>query len=262
MDQRIPIPETDIVAMDNIAPGLRGLRIQFVNVFLLRGNGRWVLVDAGIPGSGGRILRWAEQVTRGERPAYIVLTHGHFDHAGAAYDLAERWHIPVYAHPLEAPYLIGSRQYPPPTPGAGGGLMAVLSPLCPSGPFDLKDRLRLLGDSTSLPDQPEWTWLHTPGHTEGHISLFRESDRTLIVGDAFCTTKSESFLAVATQRPELHGPPAYYTSDWEAAHRSVQRLADLAPNIAAPGHGLPFAGPDFAAELGELSMRFEELAVP
>jgi glyoxylase-like metal-dependent hydrolase (beta-lactamase superfamily II) len=37
-----------------------------------------------------------------------------------------------------------------------------------------------------------WKWIHTPGHTEGH-GVLQESDGTIIVGDAFTTTKQESF---------------------------------------------------------------------
>ena len=35
------------------------------------------------------------------RPVAVLLTHGHFDHAGAAAQVAEAYHIPVYAHELE-----------------------------------------------------------------------------------------------------------------------------------------------------------------
>jgi glyoxylase-like metal-dependent hydrolase (beta-lactamase superfamily II) len=84
----------------------------------------------------------------------------------------------------------------------------------------------------------------------------------LIVGDAFCTTKQESFFAVATQRPELHGPPAYFTTDWDAARDSVQRLAALHPAFIAPGHGQPVAGGDTTRSLDELADRFDEVARP
>jgi hypothetical protein len=95
------------------------------------------------------------------------------------------------------------------------------------------------------------------------VSLFRDVDRTLIVGDAFCTTKQESFFAaLATQRPELHGPPAYFTTDWDAARDSVQRLASLHPAFIAPGHGQPMAGDDAMRALIELSERFDEVARP
>jgi len=262
MEDQITIPKQDVATLDHIVRGVKGLRILFVNAYLLSTNDTHVLIDAGLPGTGGHIRRWTEEVTNGKKPDYILLTHGHFDHAGAAKELADYWSIPVYAHPLEEPYLNGTRAYPPPDPAAGGGLMAVLSPLYPAGPFSVQPHLRLLEDRTSVPGLPEWRWLHTPGHTEGHISLFRDSDRTLIVGDAFFTTKAESFLAVATQRPEMHGPPAYYTSDWQSARRSVEQLAALEPATAVPGHGLPISGAHVAATLSELAGRFDEVAIP
>jgi hypothetical protein len=82
------------------------------------------------------------------------------------------------------------------------------------------------------------------------------------VGDAFCTTKQESVLAIATQKPELHGPPAYYTSDWDAAHRSVELLANLRPHAEAPGHGLPMAGPEVADKLQILAKDFDRVSRP
>ena len=85
----------------------------------------------------------------------------------------------------------------------------------------------------------------------------------LLVGDAFCTTKPESFFEVAgVQQPELHGPPAYFTSDWAAARRSVEYLATLQPSILAPGHGKPLAGPDVASALERLASDFDAIAVP
>jgi hypothetical protein len=79
--------------------------------------------------------------------------------------------------------------------------------------------------------------------TAGHISLFRESDRLLIAGDAVSTTKQESFMAIASQRAELHGPPAYMTTDWDRARESVEQLAALRPATIAAGHGQALAGP-------------------
>ena len=104
--------------------------------------------------------------------------------------------------------------------------------------------------------------LPAPGHTDGHVSFYRERDRILIAGDAVSTTKAESLLAIATQRPELHGPPAYYTSDWDAAKRSVEKLAELRPFTVAPGHGKPMAGPEVADALMDLAVRFDEVARP
>ena len=96
---------------------------------------------------------------------------------------------------------------------------------------------------------PGWVWVATPGHSPGHVSLFRDEDRLLIAGDAFVTTKQESLLSVLTQRKEIHGPPMYYTPDWNAARNSVRRLAELRPQIAATGHGMPMDNPRLCERL-------------
>lgn len=48
----------------------------------------------------------------------------------------------------------------------------------------------------------------------GHISLFREVDKILIVGDAFTATKQESLLSVITESDDVKGPPAQYLLDF------------------------------------------------
>jgi glyoxylase-like metal-dependent hydrolase (beta-lactamase superfamily II) len=258
---KIDVPEEQVVPLDEVAPGVRGLRIAFVNVFAVtHPDGSWTLVDAALPFSETLIRRWVEKHFS-SAPNAIVLTHGHFDHVSAAGALAEGWDVPIYAHRLEFPYLTGQSDYPPPNVGAGGGLMSLLSPLYPRGPVNLGARLRELpfagSEPASMPQMPGWEVIQTPGHTPGHVSFFRPGDRVLLVGDAFCTTKPESFFEAAiAQTPELHGPPSYFTSDWEEAGRSVRRLADLAPTIVAPGHGKPLAVAQVPQELQRLAREF------
>ena len=224
---------------------------------------QWTMVDAGLPFSAGFILKAAEKrYGRHSRPNAIVLTHGHFDHVGALKTLAEKWDVPIWAHELEAPYLDGRSSYPPPDPTVGGGMMARLSPLYPAGPIDISHRLQILPADGSVPPLPGWRWIHTPGHTPGHISLFREGDRTLIAGDAFVTTKQESVYDAITKPYEMHGPPAYFTSDWTAAWESVQRLAGLRPALALTGHGLPVSGKRLTQDLDWLLMNFDRIARP
>ena len=264
--EKIEIPDNQIAPMDEIASGLTGLKIAFVNVFgVMHQDGAWTLIDAAIPFSASRIRHWAEK-TFGRAPNAIVLTHGHFDHVSAAKDLADEWQVPIYAHPLEFPYLTGQQEYPAPNWAAGGGAQSLMSPLYPRGPVDLGSRLVALpgeGAELSLAELPGWKLLHTPGHTPGHVSFFRESDRTLLVGDAFCTTKPESFFdANFTQPAELHGPPSYFTQDWAAARESVRKLAALEPDTVAPGHGKPLTGENVAASLRRLAAEFDAIAVP
>jgi glyoxylase-like metal-dependent hydrolase (beta-lactamase superfamily II) len=259
---KIEVAAEQTVPLDTIAAGLVGLRILMVNVFAVAGEAGWTLVDAGLNGSAGRIHRWATKHFGDAPPNAIVLTHAHFDHVGAVDDLIESWDVPVYVHPEEFPYVTGVHSYPSPDPSVGGGLMARMAALYPRSPIDLGTRVKILPSDGTIPVLPGWRWIHTPGHTAGHVSLFRDADRALIVGDAFCTTKQESFLAVATQRPELHGPPSYFTTDWDAARDSVRRLASLHPGFIAPGHGQPMAGDQTLRALTELAGRFDELARP
>jgi glyoxylase-like metal-dependent hydrolase (beta-lactamase superfamily II) len=254
----------DIVnATDQVTADIGRLRNAFVNVYLVGTAQTWVLIDAGLPGSQDAIIDAAEErFGSGAVPTAIIMTHGHFDHVGAFPELFERWDVPVYAHPLELKHLTGQEDYPPPDPTVGKGAMALLSFAYPAKAIDLGARVRALPDDGSVPGLPGWRWVHTPGHTAGHISLWREPDRCLIAGDAFVTVEQESLYKVVRQAEEVHGPPAYFTPDWAAARRSVQHLAALDPDIAATGHGTPMRGAALKDGLARLVRDFDEIAVP
>lgn len=144
MAQQISITE-DAVAhasgdtVSVLSSDLAYKRLAIVNVVLVglagAGDRGWVLIDAGVIGSKSAIKHAAEErFGVGARPAAIVMTHGHFDHVGVLEALAAEWDTPVWAHPLERPYLDGSAAYPPADPSVGGGLMTLLSPLYPTKP--------------------------------------------------------------------------------------------------------------------------------
>ena len=270
MAQQIPITEAAIAAASGdavgiLAPDLAYKRLAIVNVVLVgpadAGDRGWVLIDAGVPGSRSAIkAAAAERFGASSRPAAIVMTHGHFDHVGVLETLAAEWDVPVWAHALERPYLDGRAAYPPADPTVGGGLMALLSPLYPTAPVNVGARLHDLPADGSIPPMPGWRWIHTPGHSVGHISLIRGGD--LIAGDAFVTTAQESVYAAAVQEPELHGPPKYFTPDWQAARRSVEALAALEPELAITGHGRPMQGAALREALRRLAAEFDAVAVP
>lgn len=238
-------------------------RLAIVNVVFWGRADHWVLIDAGVKGSAGRIRNTAEaRFGAGAKPAAIVLTHGHFDHVGALQELAETWDVPIYAHAKELPYLSGRSQYPEPDPSVGGGMMARLAGLYPGGPIDVSRWLKPLPSGGSVPEMSGWQWIFTPGHTPGHVSLWHEADRMLIAGDAIVTTRQESAYSVTLQLPELNGPPKYYTPDWDAAADSVRRLAALQPRTIVSGHGPAIAGMKARRALNRLAYDFEALAVP
>jgi glyoxylase-like metal-dependent hydrolase (beta-lactamase superfamily II) len=250
----ISFPPDLVTPLDPIAPGVQGLRIIFVNVFgISHRDGSWTLIDAGLPSSAPFIRRWAEQAFH-LAPKAIVLTHGHFDHMGAASSLADYWDIPIYAHPLEIPYLTG--ECPEPNLAADGGIMPMLSPLYSGAPADLGRRLQPL---TSLLG---WEILHTPGHTPGHLSFYRTGEGTLLAGDAFCTTRPGAFFQpAADEAPALHAPPGFCTHNRVQAKRSVEKLARLGATTLVPGHGQPISGVDVAGALGKLAAEFDDAPV-
>jgi glyoxylase-like metal-dependent hydrolase (beta-lactamase superfamily II) len=250
-----------------VAPDLAYQRLAIVNVIYVglpgAGDRNWVLIDAGVPGTAGTIRRAAaDRFGDDARPAAIILTHGHFDHVSALKDLAKEWQTPIYVHPLEQPYVTGRSAYPPPDPTVGGGIMAAMSAIYPRGPIDVSRWVQEIPSDRTVPYMPGWEWQHTPGHTPGHISLWRAQDKSLITGDAFITTRQESAYAVMTQKPEIHGPPMYYTPDWESSRHSVVQLAALEPELVITGHGPAMQGSAMREALFTLAANFDEIAVP
>ena len=248
-----------------VAPGVWGRKDVFVNFFIIQDlvNDQWVLVDAGLKWSASKVTEMSDYLFgEGSMPKAIILTHGHFDHVGSVANLAEEWDIPVYAHHLEIPYLTGQSDYPPPDPTVGGGLMATMAFLYPNSPINIWKHIIVLPPDGTIPVLPEWKYIHTPGHSPGHISLFRESDRVLIAGDAFVTTKQESVISVMFQTKKISGPPKYFTCDWHDARSSVEELIKLNPKTAATGHGQPMRGLELQEALKKLSEEFYTKSIP
>lgn len=233
------------------------LYVGFVNVYFVGAQWkRWILVDTGLPHTSALVAQRAAQRYGVDRPPEaIILTHGHFDHAGNALALARKWDVPIYVHPLELPYLTGQSDYPPQDPTVGGAL-GLMSRAFPHSSMDLRPYVRALPDDGSVPGAPDWRWLFTPGHTAGHISLFRDRDGFLIAGDAFATVQQDSALSVLNLRTEFSVPPAPLTTDWGAARASVERLAALRPFAIAAGHGRPVRRSGVADDLAQFADQF------
>ncbi|MCB5933420.1 MBL fold metallo-hydrolase [Caldibacillus thermoamylovorans] len=259
------IPMTSLTngLVQQVAEGVFSYTIQIVNIAMVRTSNDFVLIDTGMPESEKKIFEIVEEIFgENAKPEAIILTHGHFDHVGSIEKLLTQWDVPVYAHPLEIPYLTGQKNYPDPDGTVEGGLVAKISPMFPNEGVHLGNHVKPLQDNGELPHLSEWKWIHTPGHSDGHISLFREKDRTLIAGDAFITVKQDSLAKVLVQEREVNGPPRYLTTDWQLAKKSVEKLAALHPRVAVTGHGLPMEGEDLEQGLTKLVNEFDTIAVP
>jgi glyoxylase-like metal-dependent hydrolase (beta-lactamase superfamily II) len=250
-----------------ITPDILILEFTIVNACMIStpssNSNRWVLVDTGLENSAEFILQEAEKkFGKDSRPEAIILTHGHFDHVGSVIKLANHWDVPVYIHLLELPYITGKKDYPLADPTVDEGMVAKMSPTFPHRSIDIGYRAVTLPADGSVPGMPGWKWIHTPGHTEGHVSLFREKDGVLIVADAFSTVKQESLMSVLTQSEQISGPPKYLTTDWITAEKSVKRLLDLKPSLAIPSHGQPMKGEELIQHLEMLVNNFDKIAKP
>ncbi|MDF2590254.1 MAG: metallo-beta-lactamase superfamily Zn-dependent hydrolase [Anaerocolumna sp.] len=248
---------SDILVMD----------FTVVNVFMV-GNplsmeNEWVLIDTGLENSSEFILQCAKKrFGENNKPQAIILTHGHFDHVGSVIKLSECWNVPVYIHEIEMPYVTGKKDYPVADSTTDEGMVAKMSPTFPHTSIDLGFRVFPLPMDGSIPGMKGWEWIHTPGHTAGHISLFREKDRVLIVGDAFTTTKQESLLSVILHSEKISGPPKYLTTDWTEAEESIKKLKNLKPKLAIPSHGKSIKGEELTKHLSMLVNNFDDIAKP
>ena len=186
---------------------LRGFPPNAINVYLVGD----VLIDAGTRFAAPRILR---QIETREVNAH-ALTHAHADHFGSSHRICTRLGIPMWAPANDADAV------------ERGQVVAASSYAAkiPSPPGHPVDRRLREGDEVA-----GFTVLDTPGHSPGHISFWRESDRTLICGDVFWNLP----------RP---GPPAdIVTNDPALNRRSMERLRQLSPALTLFGHGPPRRG--------------------
>ena len=235
--------------MREIAPEVAIIPGIIANAYLVGTRDSWWLVDSATPRDAAKIRRVAEsRFGAGAKPRAILLTHGHFDHAGSAPVLADQWGVPVFAHARELPFLTGEAHYPP-LDTSKPGFFSKLARFFPSTTVDLGRRVRELTES-----MPGWETLETPGHTAGHVCFFRPGDGVLLAGDAITTMDLDSFWGTMLKRPKVCGPPTPATHDWKNARLSVERLAKLRPSLIAAGHGVPIGGA--ADELQRLASDF------
>lgn len=101
----------------------------------------------------------------------ILLTHGHFDHFGAAVQLSERLGAPIYIHPDDAPYL--SDTYLNLSGNSGQELI-----INHYENFSDGETIRLKANSGFY-----LKVIHTPGHTPGSVTFYSPEENAAFVGD-------------------------------------------------------------------------------
>jgi glyoxylase-like metal-dependent hydrolase (beta-lactamase superfamily II) len=180
-----------------------------------------VLVDTGLRTSAKKI----KEALDGREITAIALTHAHGDHGGSARRLATELGLPVWVGAADrAAAETGKVEAKSPYDKPGLSVIAGLM-----GDFPAVSVARDLNEGDDL--AAGFTVLDTPGHSRGHVSFWRESDRVLICGDVFFN------MHLLTTVPGLRQPPGPFTLDIAQNQGSERKLAGLEPSVVGFGHG-------------------------
>jgi len=217
------------MALEEIFPFIYGLRILYVNAFLLAEDEGITLIDSGLANRKEMFLGALSEIKRTpEQLKHIVLTHHHTDHTGNLAALVEASGAEVWAHPLEAPIVRG--EVPLPWSNPKSITLKMLWPLV--GRLSVYNRLaparvdHEVADGEELPVAGGMKAVHTPGHTAGHMCyLVERHGGVLFVGDA------------ATNILGLRPPLRMSTLDMTQAKGCIRKLAELEFDVACFGHG-------------------------
>jgi glyoxylase-like metal-dependent hydrolase (beta-lactamase superfamily II) len=175
------------------------------NVFLVKSNQTTALIDTSISLNWNRLQRRIKKlgVTKID---YLFLSHTHFDHAGNAAKIKEKYGAQVIVHHLEAENV-----------GTGQNRLPVGTLLYSKMMIKIFETFfkKNFGYQPCSPDliwnnQPifekhevDWQIVSTPGHSIGSISLIVDHEIAL-VGDAmFGLSKKSVFTPFAEDVPQL-----------------------------------------------------------
>jgi glyoxylase-like metal-dependent hydrolase (beta-lactamase superfamily II) len=178
------------------------------------------------------------------RPSALLLTHIHFDHAGAAGSLVHRWpELPVYVHERGARHLADpERLYSSAKRLYGDDMERLWGEMLPVP----EQNLRVLTGGETLLGRYEVAY--TPGHASHHVCFRR--DRIAFVGDVGGVRITPDAIAIPpTPPPDI---------DVELWHESIDIVRRWAPERLAMTHFGETT--DVAAQLGEVDARLDAWA--
>ncbi len=215
--------------------------LSIANVFLVEAGDKKVLIDTA---EHGREIQLEKALAKvGVQPkdiSLVICTHGHYDHAGGAKYLKEKYGIPVMLGAGDIP-MVASEKMPHLSPYTFGDLLvrtfianktfipAFVPDYAVSQDFDLRT-LGIDGDVMVL-----------PGHTHGSLAI--AFGKNVFVGDLF--------------RGGLvsHGTACrhFFKPEVDKTRENVQKLLDKGYDMFYCGHSGPVARANVESRIGKLS---------
>jgi glyoxylase-like metal-dependent hydrolase (beta-lactamase superfamily II) len=189
------------------------------NVYLVEDGDKLILIDTGLPRNHKKIISYIEAL--GRKPtdvSLIVLTHFHIDHVGSAKKMKELTNAKVAVHEFDADYVAGKKAPPKPKNLMFKALSSIVKAESVEVDLVLKDNDKV----------GRLIVIHTPGHSEGSISLLDAERKVIFAGDA-----------VRFRDGKIEGPPEGFTLDPEKAKESIGRISTFDFDILLSGHGQP-----------------------
>lgn len=255
LDYPLAPPASDGSVVE-IAPGVVWARmpmpmaLDHINVYLLRDDDGWFLVDTGLNTPKTRELweRIAREHLQGLPVKAVLCTHFHYDHAGLAHWLCERFGVPLYMtygeyymlrvmfNPLPDPLPAQQRAFFDRAGMPAPRLEAMLDALrgdrfLPPHPMAFR---RLRGGQVLRIGGRDWRIVIGDGHSPEHACLYCEDDRLLLAGDQLLPGISSN-VQVTSVEPEENPLQGWLDS--------LGRLEQLAPDtLVLPSHQSVFRG--------------------
>jgi glyoxylase-like metal-dependent hydrolase (beta-lactamase superfamily II) len=210
----------EIIPNVHLVPGI------VANPYLILEPTGLTLIDAGLPGSHRKILRYMSGLgyaPRGLRR--IIITHSDYDHIGGLAALKAATGARVFSSSTEAEAIAKGKASRPlkPTNFFARLVFGLMDGLFKARPAQVDENL---SEGEVLPILGGLTVLDTFGHTPGHISLYAPSVGVLFCGDS-----------IVSEKTGLRGSSGMNNWDQAAADASVRKQAALGAKVVCSGHG-------------------------
>lgn len=187
------------------------------NAFIVEDKGKLILIDTGTPGKEKKISEEIQKIGyKLTDVSAIVLTHWHVDHVGSLKKMKELTNAKVAVHEADADFVAGKK----PQPKSDNLIIRLYLAVVKAKPVDV-DLVLKDGDKVG-----RLIVIHTPGHSEGSITLLDSERKVLFVGDTL-VTKNDSIKL----------PPLILDKAEERA--SIEKLSTFDFDIMLSGHGNP-----------------------